>query len=61
MFVKYLLAVLLALIGISFVVILIVYLANAAIFGSFFLPIVCIVGLTVFFYFMSSLNEKQEI
>lgn len=61
MFLRNLLAIVLVLIGIICSVLLIVFLASAAIFGSFFLPLICVIGLTLFFYFMSLLNEKQEI
>ncbi|HEY5405674.1 MAG TPA: hypothetical protein VIJ92_01240 [Ginsengibacter sp.] len=60
MFLRYLLATLLVLIGITCAVLIIVFLASAAIFGSFFLPFICVVALALFFYGISSLNEKQE-
>jgi|GEM_PF-6572429 hypothetical protein len=61
MFLRNLLAVILVLIGIICSILLIVFLTSAAIFGSFFLPLICVIGLTLFFYFMSLWNEKQEI
>jgi len=60
MFLRYLFAVLLSLIGITCVILLIVFLASAAIFGSFILPVICIVSLVLFFYGVSALNKKQE-
>jgi hypothetical protein len=60
MFLRYLLVFLLTLIGITCTVLLIVFLASAAIFGSFFLPVICIISLALFFYGISALNEKQE-
>jgi hypothetical protein len=61
MFLKYLLVFLLSLIGISCIVLLVIFLASAAIFGSFFLPLICIVSLALFFYGASVLHKKQEV
>jgi len=60
MFLRYLLVFLLTVIGITCAVLLIIFLASAAIFGSFFLPFICIAALALFFYGVSALNKKQE-
>jgi hypothetical protein len=60
MFLRYLLVFLLTVIGITCAVLLIIFLASAAIFGSFFLPFICIAALVLFFYGVSALNKKQE-
>lgn len=61
MFLRYLLVTLLTLIGISCAVLLIIFLASAAIYGDLFLPLLCLAAVALFFYGVSALNKKQEV
>ncbi len=58
---KYLMLFLLSFIGISLVVLAIILLTSAAIYGSLFLPIVCLLSMVLFFYFINIKNRKQEV
>ncbi|KAA9040884.1 hypothetical protein FW778_02260 [Ginsengibacter hankyongi] len=61
MFVRYLLITLLVLIGITCAVSLVIFLASAAIFGSFLLPLICIGSLVLFFYAVTALNKGSKV
>jgi hypothetical protein len=53
-------AIIVTLLGLSFAVLLIIFLASAALFESVYLTIGCILGVFIFFYALSVLNKKQE-
>ena len=57
---KYLIATFLTLIAIGCGILLIIFLASAAMFGSMFLTIGCIGAVFVFFYCISVLNRNHE-
>ncbi|HVZ96494.1 MAG TPA: hypothetical protein VG847_06450 [Chitinophagaceae bacterium] len=58
---KYLIFFLISFIGISVVVLAIILLTSAAIYGSLFLPIICLLSMVLFFYFINFNNKKQEV
>ncbi len=60
MFWKYLIASFLTLIAVGGAILLIIFLASAALFGSVFLTISSLAAVGLFFYFVTFLNKKQE-
>lgn len=58
---KYLLIFLISIISISLVVLLFIFLTSAAIYGSLFLPVVCLLSMVVFFFLLRLFNQKQEV
>lgn len=60
MFWKYFFGIMLTLLALGCVVLLIIFLASAAIFGSVYLILGCILVMFAFFYAISLLNKKQE-
>lgn len=60
MFWKYLIASLLGLIAVGGAILLIIFLASAALFGSISLTIISVAAVALFFYFVTFLNKEQE-
>ena len=58
---KYLLLFIISSIVLSLLVLAIILLTSAAIYGSLFLPIVCLITMVLFFYFIDLGNRKQEV
>jgi len=59
MSIKYIIVFLLAFTGISCAVLLIIFLASAALYGSLILPFLCLVFMGIFFGGVSVLNKNQ--
>ncbi len=57
---KYLIGIFLTLIAVGCAVLLIVFLASIALYGSLYLTLGCIAAVFIFFYSVSLLNKKQE-
>jgi len=58
---KYFFIFLISFIAISLVVLAIIFLTSAAIYGSLFLPITCLLAMVLFFYFINLTDKKQKV
>jgi hypothetical protein len=57
--IKYIIAFLLAFMAISCAVLLVIFLASAALYGSLSLPLFCLVFMVIFFFIVSALNKNK--